>query len=92
MATVRKRPTVASKTQPQNIYNAFSEWATQQAKSGNAARMGAKQIKAENDGAKLRGKTPKVVKVDSNPVKAGVTRIGRMSGGGAGGMFGIKNR
>jgi len=38
-----------------------------------------------------KGSTKSIYKVNSNPVP-GKTRIGNMAGGGAGGMFGIKNR
>jgi hypothetical protein len=92
MATVRKRPKVAKITQPQNIYNALSDYAAWTAKTGATAEDGAREIENENKAKRESGKKPKTVKVNSNPVKGGVTRIGRMSGGGAGGMFGIKNR
>jgi len=32
------------------------------------------------------------IKINSNPTKSGKTRIGKLSGGGLGGMFGVKNR
>lgn len=32
------------------------------------------------------------IKINSNPTKSGKTRIGKMAGGGLGGIFGIKNR
>jgi len=35
--------------------------------------------------------TPKVVRVDSNPVKSGRTRIGNLAGGARGGMGGGMN-
>lgn len=92
MATVRKRPTVASKTVPQARYNNYSNWKTLDAATGMAAQQAGRLISEQNKENRASGKAPKVVKVDSNPVKGGITRIGRMSGGGAGGMFGIKNR
>ena len=38
-----------------------------------------------------KGSTKSIYKVNSNPVP-GKTRIGKLSGGGLGGVFGIKNR
>lgn len=89
MANYRVRPKVASKTQPQNVYNALSEYMAWQAKSGGEAKLQAEVIESENRKARKQGKI-KTVKVNSNPT-AGKTRLGPLAGG-AGGMFGIKNR
>ncbi len=92
MATVKVLPGQSNK-QRQKIMNAQSTAATENAKSGLTASRLAEQreykTQTQKNSAVSRIKT---VKVNSNPVKAGTTRIGNLAGGGMGGMFGIKNR
>ena len=91
MATVRKRPAVESKAIPQAQYNRYSNWKNISAATGLDAIQAGRLISEQNKENRASGKAPKVVKVDSNPVKAGRTRIGNLAGG-LGGMFGAKNR
>ncbi len=65
----------------------------QTAKSGVGATWEAAQRQFENKARQEFGISKQsTVKIDSNPVKSGRTRIGNLAGGGLGGMFGIKNR
>ena len=73
--------------------NKISTIKTQNAKSGVGATWEAAQRQHENRArAEFGIAKQETVKVDSNPVKPGKTRIGNLAGGGLGGMFGIKNR
>lgn len=88
MANVRKRSPQEAASSPKGNFNRMSDYVTQNYKSGTEARWMAEQVEYENQVRKNSGKKTKVVKVDSNPVPTGRTRIGNLARGGmAGGGF-----
>jgi len=89
MATVKKVAATADAARAE--WNAKQTLRTQNAKSGGTVRLYSAIASAGKNAEKGMGKKTKIVKINSNPVP-GNTRIGKLSGGGLGGMFGIKNR
>ena len=89
MANARRRTQQEMASSPKTSYNRLSEYVTHQAASGNEARLQAEVVEAENRKSRKQGKI-KTVKVDSNPVPTGRTRVGNLAGGAIrGGMGGI---
>ena len=96
MANVRVRSAKESGMSSQKHYNRMSEYVTENAKSGTEARWLAEHVEYENQVRRNSGKNPKTVKIDSNPVPSGKTRISPMAvkrgpsrlTGGSGGGFG----
>ena len=93
MANVRRRTQQEKALNPKTNYNRMSTMATEQAASGTTASWEAEKREYENQVRKNSGKKAKVVKVDSNPVPTGRTRIGNLAGGvgRAGGLGGGMN-
>ena len=88
MATVKVLPGKSNK-QRQKIMNAQSTAATENAKSGLTAARYSEQTEYENQKQRNSAVSRiKTVKVNSNPVPTGRTRIGNLARGGmAGGGF-----
>ena len=88
MATVRRRSPQEKINKPQWQVNAVEEAKTQQAKSGQTAKEVAAAKQRQID-AKKMFQSPKVIKVNSNPVP-GKTVIGPLArGAGQGGIAGL---
>lgn len=88
MATVKKVAATADAARAEA--NARETRKIKAAKSGATARLmaNAEQYLEKNEPGRGNKKT---IKINSNPVP-GKTRIGKLAGGGAGGMFTTKNR
>ena len=92
MANVRRRSPQEKTSSPQNIFNSMSDWYAWARKTGSEAQYQAEEVESNNKSRKNSGKKTKVVKVDSNPVPTGKTRMGNLArGGGAGGGAFIEN-
>lgn len=76
----------------QKEFNRMSDYVTHHAGSGTEARWLAEQIEYENQVRRNSGKKPKVIKINTNPVAPGTTRIGNLAGAsrgtGVGGILG----
>ena len=83
MATVRRRSPQEKINKPQWQVNATEEAKTQQAKSGQTAKEVAAAKQRQID-AKKMFQSPKIIKVDSNPVP-GKTIVSSMARGARGG-------
>ena len=79
MANARRRSASERASSPQKNFNRMSSHITELTASGTQARWGAEEIEYENQVKRNSGKAPKVVKVDSNPVKPGKTQVSSMA-------------